>query len=36
MTDQNEHSIATFTALKTYIANVEEKSVKEQIRNANK
>jgi hypothetical protein len=29
VTDQNEHSIAAFAALKTCIANGEEKSVKE-------
>lgn len=29
MTDQNEHGIASFAALKTSIANGEEQSVKE-------
>jgi hypothetical protein len=33
MTDQNKHSIATFAALKTCIANGEEQSVKELLAN---
>ncbi|MFQ3189723.1 MAG: hypothetical protein ACI936_000848 [Paraglaciecola sp.] len=33
MTDQNKHSIATFAALKTSIANGEEQSVKELLAN---
>lgn len=33
MTDQNKHSIATFAALKTSIANGEELSVKELLAN---
>jgi hypothetical protein len=33
MTDQDKHSIATFAALKTAIANGEELSVKELLAN---
>ncbi|TWX70009.1 hypothetical protein [Colwellia sp. C1TZA3] len=33
MTDKNEHSIATFAALKTAIANNEEQSIKELLAN---
>jgi hypothetical protein len=33
MSDQNKHTIATFAALKTSIANGEEQSVKELLGN---
>jgi hypothetical protein len=33
MSDQNKHAIATFSALKTSIANGEEQSVKELLGN---
>lgn len=33
MTDQNDHGIASFAALKTSIANGEEQSVKELLAN---